>query len=94
MFNECEMFTGKGLENWDISNVTNMFGMFAGCKKFDCDLSNWDVSNVISMYALFRKCNKFTGKGLENWNVSNVTDTRGMFKGCNKLTIPYWYDKL
>ena len=91
MFTMCENFKGKGLENWDIYKVKNMNYMFAGCEKFDCDLSNWDVSNGTDMGYAIIDCEKFKGKGLENWNVMNVTNMRRMFDGCNKLTIPDWY---
>ena len=70
------------ISNWDVSNVTNMAGMFYCCKNFDCDLSNWNVSNVTDTHALFYECNKFTGKGLENWDVSAVTDMHYMFYKC------------
>ena len=67
-----------------------MTGMFAGCEKFDCDLSNWDVSNVIDMKFTFNYCLNFKGKGLEQWNVSNVEDFREIFYKCSKVTIPNW----
>ena len=37
------------ISSWDVSNVTNMTGMFYCCYDFNCDLSNWDVSNVTDM---------------------------------------------
>ena len=70
------------VSNWDVSKVTNMDSMFAGCIKFDCDLSNWDVSNVKTMSNMFVICRSFTGKGLENWDVSNVTNMEFMFSEC------------
>ena len=56
MFYKCESFEGKGLENWDVSNVTNIECMFYDCKNLDCDLSNWDVSNVTKYDNIFYKC--------------------------------------
>ena len=47
--NYCINFKGKGLENWDVRNVTNMSGMFYDCRKFNCDLNSWDGSNVTKM---------------------------------------------
>ena len=47
MFTACENFKGKGIENWDVSNVTDMRYMFYNCKNFNCDLSNWDMSNTL-----------------------------------------------
>ena len=37
------------ISNWDVSNVTNMEGMFYYCKEFNQPLNNWDVSNVTNM---------------------------------------------
>ena len=33
LFRKCNKFTGKGLENWDVSKVTDMRGMFTHCNK-------------------------------------------------------------
>ena len=70
------------VSNWDVSKVTNMDSMFAGCIKFDGDLSYWNVSNVETMSSMFVKCRNFIGKGLENWDVSNVTNMEFMFSEC------------
>ena len=34
------------LNNWDVSNVSNMNSMFYGAEKFNQPLNTWDVSNV------------------------------------------------
>ena len=86
LFRRCNKFTGKGLENWDVSNVTTMSGMFNKCDNFNCDLSKWNISNVENMSYMFNKCYKFEGKGLENWDVSNLKRWQNMFNECTKLT--------
>ena len=92
MFNNCESFEGKGLENWNVSNVTNMIGVFNKCINFDCDLSNWNVSKVKLMDNMFSYCAKFTGKGLENWDVSNLISKEKIFLQCKLLRKkPSWY---
>ena len=40
----------------DVSNVTNMYGMFYECEKFNSDISAWDVSNVKDMSYMFDYC--------------------------------------
>ena len=73
-----------GLEDWDVSNVKDMFCMFWGCKKFNSDLSKWDVSNVENMRYMFKECEKFSSD-LSKWNVSKVENMEDMFYGCKKF---------
>ena len=72
------------VSNWNVSNVTNMEGLFNNCKKFNCDLSKWDVSNVKDMSYMFYNCGNFDCD-LSNWNVSKVTNMYTMFEGCSKF---------
>ena len=48
MFQDCSSLTGTGgnILNWDMSAVTGMNFMLAGCTSLDPDLSNWDVSSI------------------------------------------------
>ena len=89
---KCEDFSGIflgyedvehiiGLEDWDVSNVRNMSYMFAGCGKFNCDLSKWNVSSVGDMKEMFNFCYNFNCD-LSNWNVSNVKNMGYMFYNC------------
>lgn len=89
MFSDCSKLVFQGLSNWDVSNVTDMCGMFDGCRMFDNiqDISNWNVSNVTTMYDMFGFCRKITNvNGLSNWDVSNVTRMDRLFYWCTKLT--------
>ena len=70
-----------GLENWDVSKVTNMKEMFSGCIHFNSDLSKWDVSSVGDMDSMFWYCKQFNSD-LSKWNVSNVTYMGDVFEGC------------
>ncbi|MAU16350.1 MAG: hypothetical protein CMH46_12525 [Muricauda sp.] len=78
-FDYPSVFNGD-LSNWDVSNVTNMGGMFARAKSFNSDLSSWDVSNVTDMSGMFSGAESFNSD-LSNWNVSSVTDISGIFYG-------------
>jgi len=64
--------------NWDVSNVTDMEGMFRYANAFNQDLSNWDVSNVIDMNGMFYEAYAFN-QPIGNWNMSNVRNTYAMF---------------
>ena len=69
-----------GLNNWDVSNVTDMSGMFGGANNFNQDLSSWNVSNVTSMGGMFSGATNFN-QNIGSWNVSKVTNMGGMFYG-------------
>ena len=73
-----------GLENWDVSKVTNMKEMFSGCIHFNSDLSKWDVSSVTYMGDVFEGCEIFNSD-LSNWKVSKVTNMCQMFWGCENF---------
>ena len=55
------------INNWDVSNVTNMYGMFAYAHFFNQPLNNWDVSNVKNMEAMFGGATSFN-QPLNKWN--------------------------
>jgi surface protein len=67
-----------GLNNWNVSNVTNMKGMFLQCFNFNQDISSWKVFNVINMEQMFSECHNFN-QDISGWNVEKVTNMRNMF---------------
>ena len=76
-----------GLETLDVSQVTNMRGMFLKCyalKKLN--IGNWKTNKVKDMSDMFSDCFKLQGLDLNKWNVSSVEVMRNMFNYCNNLT--------
>ena len=66
--------------NLDVSNVTNMSGMFFGDGLSDLSsLANWDTSNVTNMISMFYGNNISDLSPLANWKVDKVTDISDMF---------------
>ena len=74
-------FNGK-IDEWNVSNVTNMEDMFYKTD-FNGDISKWDVSNVTSMNGMFQ--GTIFDNDISKWNVSNVTDMGNMFRAATKF---------
>ena len=62
-----------GISNWDVSNVTNMEGMFIANKIFNQDIGSWDVGNVTNMFEMFWWAKSFN-QDISVWDVSNITE--------------------
>ena len=77
----------EGLEHLNTSQVTDMGGMFSGCKSLTAlDLSSFDTSKVTSMVAMFYGCKSLTALDLSRFDTSKVTSMSGLFSGCGSLT--------
>ena len=77
----------EGIRNLNTENVTDMRGMFSGCKALkSLDLSNFNTQNVTNMSDMFAGCQALTSLNLSNFNTQNVTNMWGMFAGCQALT--------
>ncbi|MEI0540131.1 BspA family leucine-rich repeat surface protein [Brachyspira pulli] len=97
LFFESKRKDFEGIEDWNVSNVTNMDMMFAymGYEDlvkyqtidFNPDLSNWNVSKVKSMNNMFAYCSNFN-QPLDKWDTSNVEDMSCMFLGAKKFNQP------
>ena len=76
------IFAGTNLNgdisSWDVSNVTDMGGMFKNDLSFNQNIGSWDVSNVTDMSYMFNLAEDFNTP-IGDWNVSNVTNMGGMF---------------
>ena len=77
-FFDCYDRDLSGIELWDVSNVTDMSGMFS-CSSFNKDISSWDVSKVTDMSHMFSYSS--FNQDISSWDVSNVTNMSSMFSG-------------
>ena len=66
------------IASWDVSEVTDLSGLFEDQANFNEDLSRWNVSNVVDMRCTFTNATSYNGD-LSSWNVSNVVDMNHMF---------------
>jgi len=70
--------TCADVENWDVSNVTSMYQMFANKANFNEDISRWDISSVTTLEYMFSYAAKFN-QSIGAWDVSRVTTMSSLF---------------
>merc|ERR1719181_1439070 len=58
---DCSTGQYGRIEDWDVSRVTDMNGIFNSAASFDGDISKWDVSRVTDMKAMFNGASMFNG---------------------------------
>ena len=85
MFFDNEVFN-QPIDNWDVSNVTDMSNMFEAAQ-FNQPIGNWDVSSVTNMYSMFSQYSAFN-QDIGNWDVSSVTNMRHMFSSYSAFNQP------
>ena len=78
MFSRIPNFNDPNIQKWDMSQVTDISGMFNEATSFNQPLNDWDVSNVEQMRSTFYGARAFNHP-LNNWNVSKVTNMKSMF---------------
>ncbi|TFG00998.1 MAG: BspA family leucine-rich repeat surface protein [Promethearchaeota archaeon] len=76
--------TVEGMNEWDVSKVTNMFGMFQDATNFNQNISKWDTSSVTTMQQMFHAAAEFN-QDIGSWDVSSVTTMRDMFSQCDNF---------
>lgn len=74
------------ISTFDTKNVTDMGGMFQGCKKLSTlDLKHFNTSQVQEMGYMFLDCTSLQTIDITNLNTENVTSMLSMFQGCRSL---------
>jgi surface protein len=68
----CSSFNDD-ISSWDVSQVTDMGGMFEDASSFNQDISSWDVSQVTSMYGMFMYASSFNQNLC--WNLNQYVST-------------------
>ena len=77
-FAGCSNLTYNAKDNPDLSEVTDMSGMFNSAIQFNGDINGWDVSNVTDMSGMFLKAFSFDGN-ISGWDVGSVIYMSNMF---------------
>jgi surface protein len=82
----------QNISQWNVSNVTNMQGVFLGSLAFNQPIGDWDVSNVTNMNRMFDEAISFN-QDISNWCVINIVSEPTNFSDNSPLTEsnkPVW----
>ena len=87
-FNGCtDLTTIEGIEYLNTENVTDMSGMFWGCRALTTlDVSHFNTQNVTNMSYMLSDCSALTTLDVSHLDTQNVTNMYYMFSGCSALT--------
>ncbi len=77
-FRDTGISSVPNMDDWDVSNVTNMNQVFFNAENFNQDIGNWDVSKVESMTQMFLGAKSFN-QDIGGWDVGNVEYMLSMF---------------
>ena len=83
-------FSKSGIESipnindWDVSNVTDLSSFLQGVTGFNQSLSNWDVSHVTNMSFMFDGAASFN-QPLDSWDVRKLENLDYMFRGASSF---------
>ena len=69
------------LNHIDVSEITDMMGLFKNVYIENIKIDQWDTSNVADMSYMFMYCNNFNGD-LSAWDTSKVKNMCAMFDDC------------
>ena len=74
----CQSLNSVRIEDWDVSQVTDMDSVFKERTQFNANISVWNVGQVQTMYNMFKDAIAFNGT-IGAWNVAAATDMQYMF---------------
>ena len=95
--NNATSWRVEGLEEFETTNLTNVYGMFSyayenGTSPIYLDLSGWEVGNITDSNSMFRdfacQASSFS-LNLSNWNVSNITSMSSMFRNIARYSSSF-----
>lgn len=74
------------LNNWDLTNINTIEGLFSGCTTItSLSLNDFNFGNITTLKNLFNKCSSLTTIELNLPSTSNVTSLFGIFSECSAL---------
>lgn len=86
-FRETGIGDVPNINNWDVSGVTDMTGMFYQALGFNSEIGSWDVGNVFTFEKMFFGAVGFN-QPIGNWNMSHAFLLTSMFEGATNFNQP------
>jgi surface protein len=88
MFYLCtNLNSPTNINNWDVSNVTNMNNVFCQAANFNQPLGSWDISNVTTFNMMFYDAGSFN-QPLNTWNPISALTMIAMFGNDSAFNQP------
>lgn len=85
-FSDLDKLRIVNMENVEMGNVTNMYGLFLNCRELrTIKTSEIDTSSVTNMGWMFLNCSNLTDLDVSKFDTSKVTNMYAMFNGCKSL---------
>ena len=75
------------IDQWDVSSVSNMYGLFAYKPTFNADIGGWNVALVSTMFNMFYQAYAFN-HNIAGWNTASVSNMYGMFRDASAFNQP------
>ena len=83
MFWQASNFNSP-IGHWNVSGITDMYGVFLVAGSFDQNISGWDVSSVKDMTKIFQQAYMFNAD-ISNWDISSLETMDYMFYYAKKF---------
>ena len=74
----------SNINNWDVSNITDMSLMFFQAQDFDQSLNSWNVSGVQYFNSMFNHATAFNGD-ISNWNLLSASNLNNLFNNATRF---------
>jgi hypothetical protein len=91
-FDQCDLFTGIGVDTWDVSGMTSAQNLFVNCVAFNGDVSGWNTSALLTATNMFYNCDAFD-QDMSSWDINQVTAFTGFMQNATGLSTAN-YDAL
>jgi hypothetical protein len=71
-FDHCDVFSGIGVETWDVSGLTSGQNLFVNCVAFNGDTSSWNTGSLINASLMFYN-NDAYDQDMSGWDVNQIS---------------------